>query len=43
MSQAQCSECGKPVVEGRINCPECGATYPDAGDRSFERDPQDQG
>jgi uncharacterized Zn finger protein (UPF0148 family) len=43
VAQDTCPECGEPKVEGRLNCPKCGSTYPDAGDRKLERDPEEQG
>ena len=42
-SDETCRSCGASIVEGRINCPQCGATYPSAGERDLERDPDKQG
>ena len=39
----KCPNCGEPKVEGRLNCPKCGAGYPDLEEREFERDPDEQG
>lgn len=43
MAEGNCPNCGAPKVEGRLNCDKCGATYPDAGEREFERDPEEHG
>ena len=39
----KCPNCGEPKVEGRLNCPKCGESYPDLEDRDLERDPDEQG
>ena len=39
MSSESCSQCGEPVVEGRLNCTKCGALYPDIGERELTWDP----
>lgn len=38
-----CPSCGEPTVNDRLNCPKCGAAYPDLEERGFESDPQRQG
>ena len=43
MADGKCPECGAPIVEGRLNCAECGATYPDASERELDLDPRRQG
>lgn len=43
MGEEACTNCGEPLVEGRINCPKCGTVYPDPGKRSFEKNPDEQG
>jgi hypothetical protein len=43
MAEASCENCGEPTVEGRMNCPQCGTVYPDAGERELERNPGKQG
>ena len=34
-----CVRCGEPVVEGRLNCIKCGATYPEPDERDMDWDP----
>jgi uncharacterized Zn finger protein (UPF0148 family) len=39
MTEATCDNCGTPAVEGRFNCPKCGASYPDIAERQLTWDP----
>jgi uncharacterized Zn finger protein (UPF0148 family) len=41
--EEKCPECGAPVVEGRLNCPECGSVYKNLDDKELERNPEEQG
>lgn len=41
MDAETCSQCGEPVVEGRLNCVKCGALYPDITGRDMTWDPTD--
>lgn len=43
MSEDVCRSCGEPVVEGRINCPNCGHAYPQIEERPLHPDPDKQG
>ena len=40
---AECPKCGEPTVENRVNCPKCGAAYPDMEEHPLEMDPERQG
>jgi uncharacterized Zn finger protein (UPF0148 family) len=42
-SRETCPNCGAPIVEGRINCAQCGAVYPSPEERDLERNPDEQG
>ena len=42
MSGDVCPNCGEPIVEGRMNCGKCGATYPDAEERELTWDPSQE-
>lgn len=39
MNAETCTQCGEPVVEGRLNCAKCGAVYPDVTERDMTWDP----
>jgi uncharacterized Zn finger protein (UPF0148 family) len=43
MPDEKCPECGEPVVEGRLNCPNCGSVYENLENKDLERDPEEQG
>jgi uncharacterized Zn finger protein (UPF0148 family) len=39
MTTETCPSCGATVVEGRLNCIKCGASYPDISERELTWDP----
>ncbi len=41
--QPKCPSCGEPTVKDRVNCPKCGAAYPDMEEHSLQLDPDRQG